>query len=198
MRCTAGRQDDNGIKTVRQGMGHALLAVAKEQAFLECRRAVILETQSCNVNAVGFYLHEGFTLIGMDTCCYSNTDLKRKEVRIELGWFPEKREKLIPGEVEIREVRLTDHCAVERMAQEAFWNRYQKGCMEHYLVYKLWESEEYLPEISWAAVKDGEIIGAVLYSRSCIKDGEKCHDTITFGPLCISPKWHGSGVGKCF
>lgn len=69
----------------KQGIGHALMEKAKEQARLESRRAIILETQSCNVNAVEFYLHEGFTLIGMDTCCYANNDLSRKEVRIELG-----------------------------------------------------------------------------------------------------------------
>lgn len=73
----------------KQGLGHALMETAKEQALREKRRAIILETQSCNVNAIGFYLHEGFTLIGMDTCCYSNEDIIRKEVRLELGWFPE-------------------------------------------------------------------------------------------------------------
>ncbi len=74
----------------KQGIGHALMAVAKEQAKRERKRAVILETQSCNVNAIGFYLHEGFTLIGMDSCCYKNNDLERREVRVELGWFPEE------------------------------------------------------------------------------------------------------------
>lgn len=50
---------------------------------------MILETQSCNINAIRFYMHEGFTLMGLDTCCYSNNDLERKEVRLELAWFPE-------------------------------------------------------------------------------------------------------------
>jgi ribosomal protein S18 acetylase RimI-like enzyme len=72
----------------RKGLGHRLIEVAKEQARREGRRAVILETQSCNVNAIDFYLHEGFTLIGLDTCCYKNNDLQRKEVRLEFGWFP--------------------------------------------------------------------------------------------------------------
>ena len=49
-----------------QGIGHVLIEIAKEQARRERRRAIILETQSCNVNAIDFYLHEGFTLIGMD------------------------------------------------------------------------------------------------------------------------------------
>lgn len=70
-----------------KGWGHALMETAKEQARRENRRAIILETQSCNVNAIGFYLHEGFTLIGFDSCCYGNRDLDRKEVRIELGYF---------------------------------------------------------------------------------------------------------------
>ena len=77
----------------KQGIGHALMEVAKEQARLERRRAIILETQSCNVNAIGFYLHEGFHLIGMDTCCYSNCDPERREVRMEFGWFPRQKDK---------------------------------------------------------------------------------------------------------
>ena len=77
---------DEGLR--RQGLGHALMELAREQTRRENRRALILETQSCNVNAIGFYLHEGFTLIGFDACCYTNRDLERKEVRVELGWFP--------------------------------------------------------------------------------------------------------------
>ena len=81
----------------KQGLGKALMEVAKEQARLERRRAVILETQSCNANAIGFYLHEGFTLIGFDSCCYSNRDLARREVRIELGYFPEEKADATAG-----------------------------------------------------------------------------------------------------
>ena len=77
------------------GLGKALMNLAKEQAVRENRRAVILETQSCNVNAIGFYLHQGFGLIGFDTCCYSNQDLERGEVRIELGWFPTPSEEKV-------------------------------------------------------------------------------------------------------
>lgn len=72
----------------RQGVGHRLMAIAKEQAAREKRRAVILETQSCNVGAISFYQQEGFGLIGFDSCCYSNSDLERKEVRLDMGYFP--------------------------------------------------------------------------------------------------------------
>ncbi|WP_242840726.1 GNAT family N-acetyltransferase [Clostridium hydrogeniformans] len=77
-------------KYQKQGVGHGLIEMSKEQARREGRRAIILETQSCNVNAIDFYQHEGFSLIGMDTCCYKNNDLQRKEVRLEFGWFLEE------------------------------------------------------------------------------------------------------------
>ena len=70
-----------------KGIGKQLMNKAKEIAAVQKRRAVILETQSCNTDAIGFYLHEGFELIGLDTCCYTNDDIGRREVRINLGYF---------------------------------------------------------------------------------------------------------------
>lgn len=77
----------------KKGIGHALMEKAKEEAQKQKRRAIILETQSCNVNAIGFYLHEGFTLIGFDICCYSNHDIEDKGIRIELGYFYPENDK---------------------------------------------------------------------------------------------------------
>lgn len=76
-----------------QGIGKRLMDKAKEIAINQKRRAIILETQSCNTNAIGFYLHEGFELIGFDTCCYTNNDIKRREVRINLGYFFHREER---------------------------------------------------------------------------------------------------------
>lgn len=73
-----------------QGVGRALMDLAKERARRDRRRAVILETQSCNSNALGFYLHQGFTLIGFDACCYTNDDLAAAGGPDGAGWFPEK------------------------------------------------------------------------------------------------------------
>ena len=69
----------------RQGLGTALMDVAVQRAKNEKRRAVMLETQSCNEVAIAFYLAYGFSLIGFDACAYQNNDLKRKEVRMEMG-----------------------------------------------------------------------------------------------------------------
>ena len=70
-----------------KGLGKRLMDKAKEVAQNQNRRVITLETQSCNTNAIGFYLHQGFELIGFDTCCYTNNDIGRREVRINLGYF---------------------------------------------------------------------------------------------------------------
>ena len=44
------------------------------------------------------------------------------------------------------------------MTQHAFWNKHHLGCDEHYLVHKLRQHKDYLPELSRIAVKDGEVI----------------------------------------
>ena len=69
----------------RRGVGTALMDIAVYRAREEKRRVVILETQSCNENAIAFYLAYGFTLIGFNACEYQNNDLQRKEVRMEMG-----------------------------------------------------------------------------------------------------------------
>jgi ribosomal protein S18 acetylase RimI-like enzyme len=69
----------------RQGIGTALMDIAVNCARDEKRRAIILETQSCNENAIAFYMAYGFTLIGFNACEYKNDDLARKEVRMEMG-----------------------------------------------------------------------------------------------------------------
>lgn len=74
----------------RQGHGRRLIDLAKRLTVEGGYRCLILETQSSNVNAVDFYMSQGFTLIGFDACCYHNNDLQRREVRLDMGWFPEE------------------------------------------------------------------------------------------------------------
>lgn len=63
-----------------------LMNTAKHIARTEGFRGIVLETQSCNENAISFYLKNGFSFIGCDLCAYSDEDIKKHEVRIELFW----------------------------------------------------------------------------------------------------------------
>ena len=45
----------------------------------------MLETQTNKDTAIKFYLNFGFKLIGLDIAAYSNEDIEKKEIRLELG-----------------------------------------------------------------------------------------------------------------
>ena len=69
----------------RAGVGTALMKEAVEAARAAGARALVLETQSCNHPAICFYRKMGFALIGFDLTAYSQTDVERREVRLEFG-----------------------------------------------------------------------------------------------------------------
>ena len=69
----------------RRGIGTALMRKAEEVAREAGSRMLVLEMQSCNVGAMAFYLGYGFDLVGFDRTAYSNEDVQRGEIRIELG-----------------------------------------------------------------------------------------------------------------
>lgn len=54
--------------------------IGKDEGF----RELILETQSCNSNAIDFYIKNGFTVNGIDLSSYTNEDVEKKEVRLEM------------------------------------------------------------------------------------------------------------------
>jgi ribosomal protein S18 acetylase RimI-like enzyme len=69
----------------KKGIGTLLMDHAVKIAKEKGARALVLETQSCNAPAISFYLKHGFELIGFDSTAYSNDDLQKKEVRLEMG-----------------------------------------------------------------------------------------------------------------
>ena len=69
----------------RRGYGALLITKAREIAKARGCRALILETQSCNTGAIAFYLNQGFSFLGFNACEYTNEDVQKHEIRIEMG-----------------------------------------------------------------------------------------------------------------
>ena len=68
-----------------RGIGSALLNAILAEAAKTGARMAVLETQSCNENAIAFYRKNGFEIIDFDLYAYSNIDPERHEIRIEMG-----------------------------------------------------------------------------------------------------------------
>ncbi len=96
----------------------------------------------------------------------------------------------------IRSESEADYREVEEVTREAFWNLYIEGCDEHYLVHIMRDHSDFIRELSFVAVKDGKIIGSIMYTRSYLIDESGARlETITFGPLCVHPEYQRLGVG---
>lgn len=67
-----------------QGKVYPMDTIPKEAKGSEARM-IVLETQSCNENAIAFYRKNGLDIIGFDLYAYTNTDPERHEIRIEMG-----------------------------------------------------------------------------------------------------------------
>jgi ribosomal protein S18 acetylase RimI-like enzyme len=66
----------------RQGIGCRLVDELARRASAAGLRALAVETQNTNVNAIRFYRSAGFTLEGLDLSYYTNNDLAGGEVAI--------------------------------------------------------------------------------------------------------------------
>lgn len=97
----------------------------------------------------------------------------------------------------IRHETETEYRLVEELTREAFWNLYFPGCNEHYLAHIIRDHPDYLPECSFLAELDGEIVGMIQYTRSWLIDeagGKK--EIVSFGPLCVHPDHQRKGIGR--
>jgi ribosomal protein S18 acetylase RimI-like enzyme len=68
-----------------KGIGSKLMALVIERAAQIGVRAIVLETQTSNYPAIQFYKKHGFNFMGCNLLSYSNNDVEKKEVRIEMG-----------------------------------------------------------------------------------------------------------------
>lgn len=95
----------------------------------------------------------------------------------------------------IRQETEEDYKKTELMIMRSFWNKYWSGCTEHLLTRIIRDSQDYIPEISRIAEIDGQIVGAIYYTKACIVDGNSRHEIATFGPLAVEPTWEGNDIG---
>ena len=101
-----------------------------------------------------------------------------------------------PDPLTLRMEKPGEEVDTEAMVREAFWNLFQPGADEHFLLHNLRKDPAYLPELSLVCEKMGKIVGQVACSRAHIvgKD-KKAHDVILLGPISVSPACQGEGIG---
>jgi len=90
-----------------------------------------------------------------------------------------------------------DFKRVEEITREAFWNLYVPGCDEHYLTHILRDHPDFISDLDFVAAYEDKVIGNIMYTKSYIIDeSDNRINTITFGPVCVLPKYQRQGVGS--
>ncbi len=99
-------------------------------------------------------------------------------------------------DITLRREAPQDYREIERLTREAFWNQFKPGCDEHYLLHIMRGDPSFIPELDYVAVRDGRLIGNIVYAKGRIEDKKgQCHEIITFGPVSVLPEYQKSGVG---
>ena len=106
-------------------------------------------------------------------------------------------EKININDVIIRKENPDDYLEIEILVREAFWNKYQPGCDEHYLVNQIRTQKNYLKNLSRIAVYNKKIVGCIYYSNCELEiNKNKKIKFLTFGPIGVLPEYQKQGIGK--
>ena len=102
--------------------------------------------------------------------------------------------------IKIRLETKEDYRETENMVREAFWDVYQPGCNEHFILHKLRKVPAFVEELDFVARdldEDNKIVGNIVYSEAKIIDIQNHEYTVLcLGPLSVLPSHQGNGIGS--
>jgi len=100
-----------------------------------------------------------------------------------------------PERLILRPEEPRDHYAVELLSRDASVGYYDEPDI-HLLVHKTRRCKAFLPELSFVAELDGELAGAIMYTKSRIVTKRKTYDdTVCLQNLRVAPRMQNRGVG---
>lgn len=97
----------------------------------------------------------------------------------------------------IRKEIPADYRSTETLVRNAFWNVYRPGCLEHFVLHRLRNDPDFVPELNFVMEKNGRLIGQNVFVRAEIKtDDGHALPIMAMGPICIHPDFQRTGLGK--
>ena len=91
-----------------------------------------------------------------------------------------------------------DYAAAEALTREAFWNVYQPGCDEHFILHSLRGSAAVLEALNYVCEDaSGLLCGHIFYTRTrVLADDGTAYPVLSFGPISVRPDCQRRGVGS--
>jgi putative acetyltransferase len=99
-------------------------------------------------------------------------------------------EKLI-----IRPERPSEFQTVVDFVETAFQTAEVTGGTEGAMILEVRKGPGYIPELTFVAVEDEEIVGYLMLSRTSVTNGENVFPALVLGPVCIVEDRRNQGIG---
>lgn len=85
-----------------------------------------------------------------------------------------------------------DYFEVEYLIREAFWNVYQPGCDEHYVMHLLRNDPCFVSALDYVIEDEGRIVAQIAYAKGKLEN----EDMLLFGPVGVLPEKQHQGYGS--
>ncbi|MEM9930159.1 MAG: N-acetyltransferase [Bacteroidota bacterium] len=100
-------------------------------------------------------------------------------------------------EVQIRQEEISDYTEVASTIELAFQNEPLSDHQEHFLVERLRQASDFIPELSLVALVEGQIVGHIIFSKILIQGATSLTTALALAPVSVRPGFQGQGIGSC-
>ena len=98
--------------------------------------------------------------------------------------------------VTIRNIKGNEFFETENLTRETFWNLYNPGCKEHYILHSFRQSDAYVKQLDYVLLVDNKIIGHIISTKAkVINDNNEQYDVLHLGPFSIDAEYQNKGLG---
>lgn len=95
-------------------------------------------------------------------------------------------------EIIIRHELENEYHDVENMIRDTFWDIYRPGASEHLVIHNLRKDKSFVKELSYIALINNEIVGAIYYSIATINNKK----VLYLGPIGVKKEYQKKHIGS--
>lgn len=97
--------------------------------------------------------------------------------------------------LKIRQEEEKDYKKVAEIIENAFKTEHFSDHQEQFLVQRLRNSKDFVPELSMVAELNGEVVGQILLSKIKITNSATSFDSLALAPVSVAPDYQQQGIG---
>ena len=99
-------------------------------------------------------------------------------------------------ELTIRKTNKSEFFQTENLTRETFWNLYNPGCSEHFMINNFRKSKVWVEPLDIVALIDDKIVGHIISTKAKVIDENNTeHEVLHVGPFSVEAELQNNGIG---